>query len=286
MGRSRLWNRRQQGKVWGVPSDADGAIYWKDYPLAVSGFNAANASDWTISNPDADTLRILLADASGAHGITHLDVAGLFMVIPTPISSLAHPGVSTLSSYRTTCGISIEWDWTPANVETMGVSAGFINVDGSSGITDAAATHRVLRRTVVNGTTTQSTVADVGVDSGGQAQANVSTTAVSADTIGTKVIMGGGGRTVFNQSYDWKDASYNRQESNFGSNTSNKGSGFFNIGETWDAGTDSVSSVNYYFFIALNGNGSVADNAGGAGSNIVDVKRIRYFVRSIGDWRY
>jgi hypothetical protein len=116
------------------------------------------------------------------------------------------------------------------------------------------------------------------MDSTGVKNDVLSTSAVSADTIGMKAIMGGGGRTIFSMSYDWKDASYNKQQSNFGDLTGNRGSGAFTLAETWDSGTDKISSANYYFWIGVGGAGGTAT------SNQIDVKRIQYFVHSLGDW--
>ena len=257
-------------------------IRWQEYPLNVGGFNAANATNWTITNPDSDTLRLVLGPVTVTH--TSGNINGLCMVIPTPISSFTQPGVSTLSGYRTTCGISVEWDWVTANNKTMLITCGFINVDGSSDIIDpggtgASSTYRSMRRTAVNNPTdSQSTVQDISVDSTGVKNDSLTISAVSADTIGMKTIMGGGGRTIFTMSYDWKDASYNKQQSNFGDLTGNRGSGAFTLAETWDAGNDKISSANYYFWIGAGGAGGVAT------SNQIDIKKIRYFVHSLGDW--
>jgi len=266
---------------------------WQEYPLGLSGFNIANkagasyggSDDWNVTNPDAATLRIHLRDDTAGHGISQGFTDGLFLVIPTPISSFCPPGVATLSSYRTTCAISVEWDWTPVNVRSMGICCGIINVDGSSAISSAG-TYRYFRKTAVNNVTDGATctATDVSLDSSGGTAANASTSATPADTIGMKVIMGGGGRTMFNMCYDWKDASYNKQESNFGDLTTNKGSGFFSLAETWDGGTDKISSANFYFFLAFVGTGTQVDNQGPSESGIIDVKKIQYFVHSIGDW--
>jgi|18_taG_2_1085343.scaffolds.fasta_scaffold00378_2 hypothetical protein len=265
-------------------------IRWQEYPLGTTGFNIANkvwssVDRWTITNPDAATLRILLAD--GTTGVAHSQTAtsGLFVVIPTPISSFAPPGVETFSQYRSVGGFAVEWDWTVANVESMGVSVGIIKLDGSSDITTSSTAHRFFRRTIVQtGDTAVSEVHDYGIDPGGGNAKMVSTTAVSVDTIGTKIGLGALGRVNAVMSYDWKDASYNKQESNFGDLIANRGGGTFNPEETWDAGNDKISAVNYYFFMGFSGVGNTADGAGGANSNIIDIKKIRYFVHSLGDW--
>jgi len=273
-------------------SQAFPRIRWQEYPLGLSGFNIANkvtptdlVDRWTITSPDADTLRILLADGVSGVTHTHQNVTGLFVIIPTPISSFAPPGVETFSQYRSVGGFAVEWDWTVANVESMGVSVGIIKLDGSSAIDTSGIAHRFFRRTIVQtGDTAVSEVNDYGTDPGGSNAKTVSTSAVSVDTIGTKVGLGALGRVNGVMSYDWKDASYNKQESNFGDLIANRGGGTFNPEETWDSGNDKISAVNYYFFMGFSGAGSTADNTGGAGTNIIDIKKIRYFVHSVGDW--
>ena len=262
-------------------------VRWQEYPLNVGGINIANkvtptdsVDRWTISNPDAAPLRVQITDGTSGVNHPHLNVTGLFLVIPTPISSFAPPGVETFSQYRSVGGFAVEWDWTVANVESMGVSVGIIKLDGSSDITDSAATHRFYRRTVVStGASAVSTVYDYGTDPGGANAKTVTTSGVSVDTIGTKVGFGALGRVNALMTYDWKDASYNKQESNFGDLIANRGGGTFNPEETWDSGNDKISAVNYYFFMGFSGAGTPAGAAG-----IIDIKKIRYFIHSVGDW--
>ena len=261
-----------------------GVIEWQDYPLAVSGFNISSDSGhighFTYTNPDADTLRITLSTDNHGHTLgTGLITDALHMVIPTPIGSFAPPGVASYSSYRTLAGFAVEWDWAHADCESMQISCGLIRNSGASAITDVDL-HRFFRKSTIQSTTAQTKVEDIGVDGASAKSTNVSTSsAVSDDTIGTKIIVGAGGRTWFPMSYDWKDASYNKQESNFGDLTANRGSGSFNAGETWDAGTDSIDAENYYFFLGFGGNGNTAGT-----DNKIDVKRIMYFVHSVGNW--
>tara|TARA_R100000789_G_scaffold81638_2_gene76931 strand:- start:1165 stop:2025 length:861 start_codon:yes stop_codon:yes gene_type:complete len=286
MGRSRLWNRRQQGKVWGVPVNND-VIYWKDYPLALSGFTQYEADDWTITNPDSATLRCVLDHTTGGHAWNKDDVDGLGLIIPTPISAFCPPGIEALSTYRTIAGIRMEYNVNNSPRNSFGAGCGIIKDDGS-GID--ASTMRVIRHTYHSSTASDAnTVIKDSCDDTTNTVTSIAPTAM----MGNRVMIGPGIANCVLASY-LPTATFNSKESqeaqlvnNAGSGTilnpTARGTGYFNMGETWDAGADKWAggTANAYFLIDCLGTGTTT----GSG-NQLNITRIQYFVHSVGDWRY